>query len=345
MKSMTNPAEHQAQHQAQQQTQHQQRQRRQFMVQKVFLETAFEQRFQGLLRHAWQARSWHVIAAVPGSGKSLGIQDLVTHSGARKEATGTTGVTFLPLLAIRAPKNAAREQALGMAFCAAFGVVPSMPWHVRRTWLVQAMTAAQVECIIIDDAQDLTLAHLALLKELTDNLAAPPYQRQVGLCLVAASSGNVVPFRETFAGPEVLWRQFRRRMDTERPYCVVLGHTEEEVGHILTTFEDIYRDQVPELRLRRWTKAVFSWLTHPTLDPDATGRVTMDHMMKLVVSALRRAYEQGAANVEAAHLEETAELMILRRDEVTAIDGHNGHIGNVAVSSAPPASLPIQEVG
>ena len=56
-----------------------------FAVQKVFLETAFEQRFQGILRHAWRHRSWHVIAALPGSGKSLGIQDLVLRSGARKE--------------------------------------------------------------------------------------------------------------------------------------------------------------------------------------------------------------------------------------------------------------------
>lgn len=302
-----------------------------FVVQKVFLETAFEQRFQGLLRDAWQARSWHVIAAIPGSGKSLGIQDLVIHSGARKETTGTTR---LPVLAIRAPKNAAREQALGMAFSAAFGVVPTMAWHVRRTWLVQVMASTQVECIIIDDAQDLTLPHLALLKELTDNLAAPPHQRQVGLCLVAAHSGNVVPFKETFARPDTLWRQFRRRMDTERPYCVVLGHTEQEVGHILTTLEDIYREQLPNLQLRRWAKAIFTWLTHPTLDPDTTGRVTMDHLMRLAISVLRHAYEQGATDVNDILLERTAELMILRRDDVTAID---------EITSKP--AFPTQEVG
>lgn len=170
-----------------------------FILHEDFLETAFEQRFQELLRHAWRQRSWHVIAAVPGSGKSLGIHDLVSHSGSCKEATGSTR---LPILAIRAPKNAAREQALGMALAAAFGVVPSMPWYARRAWLVQAVASTQVECLIIDDAQDLTLSHLAFLKELTDNLAAPPYQRQVGLCLVTAHSGAVMPFKETFARPE-----------------------------------------------------------------------------------------------------------------------------------------------
>lgn len=195
-----------------------------------------------------------------------------------------------------------------------------MEWQVRRAWLVKAMAQVQVECIIIDDAQDLALPHLAFLKELTDNLAALPYQRQVGLCLVAATIGDLVPFKETFAGPEMLWRQFRRRMDAERPYCIIQGQTEEEVRHILTTFEEIYRDQFPDLRLRRWAKPVFTWLTHPILDPDGTSRVTMDSLTRFVTGALRRAYGQKAMDVNEAILEATAELMILRRDEVVTID-------------------------
>jgi len=283
-----------------------------------FLETAFERRFQGLLQQAWSERSWHVIAAVPGSGKSLGISDFCLRSGASKEMNGTTR---LPILAIRAPKNAAREQALGLALSAAFGVVPSMPWALRRSWLVQILASCGVECLIIDDAQDLKLTHLALLKELTDNLAAPPYQRHVGLCLVAAHTGRVIPFKETFAGPDVLWRQFRRRMDTEQPYCVVLGHTEEEIRPILTTFEELYRSQLPDLHLRRWSKAIFTWLSNPILDPDGSGRVTMDHLTRLVISALRRAYQQGADDVNATILGEAAEMMVLHRDEVIQIDG------------------------
>src|SRR5437879_3517779 len=43
-----------------------------FTVHSYFLETAFELRFQSILRLAWLNQSWHVIAAVPGSGKSLG---------------------------------------------------------------------------------------------------------------------------------------------------------------------------------------------------------------------------------------------------------------------------------
>src|SRR6266446_1426262 len=297
-----------------------------FVEASEFLETAFERRFQGLLRQAWRERSWHVIAAVPGSGKSLGISDLVVGSGASKD---TNGITRLPILAIRAPKNAAREQTLGLALSAAFGVVPSMPWALRRAWLVQILASTGVECLIIDDAQDLKLTHLALLKELTDNLAAPPYQRHVGLCLVVAHSGNVIPFKETFAGPDILWRQFRRRMDTEQPYCVVLGHTEEEIRPILTTFEELYRSQFPNLHLRRWSKTIFTWLSNPILDPDGSGRVTMDHLTRLVASALRWAYQRGANDVDATILGEAAEMMVLRRDEVTQIDG----------------ALPVREVG
>lgn len=59
-----------------------QEQRPPFVLNRDFLETAFERRFQGWLKNAWHHRSWHVIAAVPGSGKSLGIHDLVLRSGA-----------------------------------------------------------------------------------------------------------------------------------------------------------------------------------------------------------------------------------------------------------------------
>jgi AAA domain len=288
-----------------------------FVLHQQFLETAFERRFQGILRKAWKERSWHVIAAVPGSGKSLGITDLLHQSGAYKDTTGTTR---LPVLAIRAPKNATREQAVGMALSAAFGVIPTMPWWQRRSWLVQILASTGVECIIIDDAQDLNLCHLALLKELTDNLAAPPYERQVGLCLVVAHSGNVIPLKETFARPDVLWKQFRRRMATENPYCVVPGHTEEEVRRVLITFEDLYRSQLPDLQLHRWTKTIFSWLINPILDPGATGRVTMDHLSRLVTTSLRHAYCRGATDMDATTLQDVAEVMILRRDDITHID-------------------------
>jgi hypothetical protein len=138
--------------------------------------------------------------------------------------------------------------------------------------------------------------------------------------LAVAYTGSTFPFKEVFARPETLWRQFRRRLDTEMPFCQILGHTVQEVRDILATFETIYRPQLPDLQLRCWAIAVYTWLTHPTLDPERTGRVTMDHVTRLVLSVVRRAYEQGGMNVDAPLLERTAEWMVLRREEVVAID-------------------------
>lgn len=302
-----------------------------FRLWQGFLETAFERRFQGLLQSAWHNRSWHVIGAVPGSGKSLGIHDLVLRSAPSKSATG---VTRLPVLAIRAPKNEPREYAFAGALCAAFGKTPYIPLTVRRIWLVEVMASAGVECLIIDDAQDLNLAHLALLKELADNLAAPPYQRQIGLCLVVAYNGSVLPLKEVFSRPDILWRQFRRRLDTERPFCAVLGQTADEVADILTTFEDLYRDQLPDLHLARWAHSLFTWLTNPILDVETTGRVTMDHLTRLVNAALKRTYEEGQTEVSAEMLQTLAELMILRRGEITVLG-----------DPPTPSTLPVKEVG
>ena len=58
----------------------------------IFVETAFEKRFQAMLRLAWQRRSWHVIVADPGSGKSVGIRDL-TRRFRRKPPPGWGGFT------------------------------------------------------------------------------------------------------------------------------------------------------------------------------------------------------------------------------------------------------------
>src|SRR5258708_39481888 len=146
-------------------------QRPPFHIQDDFIETPFEQRFQGPLQEAWQQRSWHVLAASPGSGKSMGIHDLLVRSGAQK----TRRETYMPILAIRAPLEK-REQSLEMTFSAALGVSPAMRPNVRRTWVERTMADGSVECIIIDNAHKLSPAHVRYFKELTDILAAPPYR-------------------------------------------------------------------------------------------------------------------------------------------------------------------------
>ncbi len=67
----------------------------------IFIETAFERRFQAMLRSAWQKQSWHVIVADPGAGKTIGIRDLIRTSGSPA------------IIAVTAPKNNEEELALG----------------------------------------------------------------------------------------------------------------------------------------------------------------------------------------------------------------------------------------
>ena len=293
-----------------------------------FIENAFERRFQGLLRSARQDRTWHVVAAVPGSGKSSGIADLVTSSGAAKQRDGRTR---LPVLAVCSPKGKASPGALGLALSTTFGVVPKMTGDARRAWLVGELVRAEVELIIIDDAHDLTLDHLAFLKELTDNLAAPPYERRVGLCLVSASGQGMIPLQETFrTRQELIWRQFRRRLDPRRPYCLVLGHTEEEVREICAGYEEVYRAQFPDLHLVPWAHSLYGWLTHPVLDPERSGRVTMFHLANLIRMALEQAASEGRADVTGAMLHEAASLMTLRAEETTLVDGEPDGVGQPA---------------
>src|SRR6202165_2112281 len=68
-----------------------------------FIETPFERRFQGLLRQAWLQRSWHVMVAEPGSGKTMGIGDL--RDEAARQA-GMVGGRRYPILAVNGPKKA-----------------------------------------------------------------------------------------------------------------------------------------------------------------------------------------------------------------------------------------------
>lgn len=86
-------------------------------------------------------------------------------------------------------------------------------------------------------------------------------------------------------------------------------------------FEDPYRGQLPDLQLHRWTKTILAWLINPILDPDATERVTMDHLSRLVTTNLRCTYERGATNIDAATLQTAAEMMILHTMIVDLIKG------------------------
>src|SRR5947208_11087570 len=283
-----------------------------------FIETPFEQRFQGLLRQAWKLRRWHVIVAEPGSGKTMGIRDL--SATAQREA-GMMGGRRYPVLAVTTPKNDPREAALGNFLLSALGLGARGRWSERKYLLFELLVQYGVECLIIDDAHDLSMPHLIFLKELTDQLQLSfPAQPPLGLCLVAAGRGAAIPLKDIFDQPETMWLQFRRRLDRVHPYCRIASHTEAEVRDILLALERIYRPSFPELNLRQWTGSIYTWLTHPLLDPQKSGRVIMDHLMKLVTTALEWSYVEAQKDVNPKHLEAAAEQLTLRRDVMYLVD-------------------------
>lgn len=273
-----------------------------------FVETPFAKRFQATLRASLHKRSWHVIVADPGSGKTMSIRDLV-------ETTGAPAI-----LAVACPKNDEDEQALGDQLFTALGVKLPGHWRTRKPKLMGHLHQYGTKLIVVDDAHDLSLKHLMFLKEVTDQ-GRLQYNHRLGLCLVAAGHGATIPLKEILDQPETMWVQFRRRMDKLEPFCRVAGHTSEEVRAVLATLEIAYRERFPQLNLRQWSGIIYTWLTQSLLDPTNSGRVSMDNLMKLVTTALEWTYEAGLADVQEETLEQAAELLMLRRDTFRIIDG------------------------
>ena len=274
----------------------------------VYIETPFARRFQAMIRLAWHKRSWHVIVADPGAGKSMGISELIKTVDSRA------------LLAVVSPKNNDEEVALGEQLFTALKLTLRGHWSTRKPKLAGYLYQYRTECLIVDDAHDLSLQHLMFLKELTDQVKLQ-YDHPLGLCLVAAGRGNTIPLKETLDQPDPTWLQFRRRLDPLEPFCRVASHTSEEVRDILGSLETVYGALFPQLNLRRWSGSIYTWLTHPVLDPTHSGRVTMDYLMKLVSTALEWSYQAGSPDVQPERLEQAADLLVLRRNTLWIIDG------------------------
>jgi hypothetical protein len=274
----------------------------------IFVETAFERRFQAMLRSAWHKRSWYVIVADPGSGKTTGIRDLIRRAGSPA------------ILAVTAPKNNEEEMAQGNQLISALGLPLRGRWSDRKPKLMGYLHQYGTGSLTVDDAHDLSLEHLMFIKELTDQ-GRLQYDHPLGLCLVAAGRGNAIPLKETLDQPDPTWLQFRRRLDKLEPFCRIAGHTSEEVREIQATLETVYRELFPQLNLCQWAGSIYTWLTQPVLDPTNSGRVTMDYLMKLVTIALEWSYEASETDVKAETLEKAALLLVLRRDTLRIIDG------------------------
>jgi AAA domain-containing protein len=274
----------------------------------IFVETAFAKRLQKMLYASWDNRSWHLIVADPGAGKSMTIRDLQKRAGGRS------------VLAVVAPKNNDDEQALGDQFLAALGLPIRGHWSTRKPKLMGHLHQYGTEFLIVDDAHDLSLEHLMLLKEVTDQ-GKLQYDHPLGLCLVAAGRGDTIPLKETFDLPDPTWLQFRRRFDKLAPFCRIASHTSEEVRAILSSLEPVYQPLFPQLNMHQWTSSIYGWLTNPVLDPTHSGRVNMDNLMKLVTTALEWSYLAGETEVRAERFKSAAEQLVLRHDTLKLIDG------------------------
>jgi type II secretory pathway predicted ATPase ExeA len=112
----------------------------------MFIETAFARRFQKMLQDAWDNRSWHLLVADPGAGKTMSIRDLQKRAGGRS------------VLAVVAPKNNDDEQALGDQFLAALGLPIRGHWSTRKPKLMGHLHQYGTEFLIVDDAHDLSAA-------------------------------------------------------------------------------------------------------------------------------------------------------------------------------------------
>ncbi len=293
-----------------------------------FVETPFTKRFQATLRSSLHKRSWHVIVADPGSGKTMSIRDLI-------ETTGSPAI-----LAVTCPKNNDDEQALGDQLFTALGVKLPGHWRTRKPKLMGHLHQYGTKLIVVDDAHDLSLQHLMFLKEVTDQ-GRLQYNHRLGLCLVAAGRGNTIPLKEILDQPETMWLQFRRRMDKLEPFCRIAGHTSEEVREILAALEIAYQELFPQLNLRQWSGIIYTWLTQSLLDPTNSGRVTMDNLMKLVTTALEWTYEAGKTDVKEETLEQAASLLMLRRETFRIIDGAGPSIDDQDASSERSAQTDL----
>jgi hypothetical protein len=76
------------------------------------------------------------------------------------------------------------------------------------------------------------------------------------------------------------------------------------------------------------------------LDPQKNGRVIMDHLMKLVTTALEWSYVQGEKDVSPKHLEAAAEQLTLRRDVMYLIDSVGRNEEDKGQNEEPSKTLP-----
>src|SRR5260370_9316792 len=85
-------------------------------------------------------------------------------------------------------------------FFTALGLPLRGHWRTRKPKLMGHLHQYGTECLIVDDAHDLSLEHLMLIKEVTDQ-GRLQYDHPPGFCFAAAWPGKTLPFREASDPP------------------------------------------------------------------------------------------------------------------------------------------------
>ena len=246
-----------------------------------FINTPFAQRFEAFLNNLRKERRFGIVGAYTRNGKTWCIKDIVQNSGAYKRFGGDSRI---PVIAIRAADTV---NDMIVSLCRSFGKMPNSRIYILKNWLFENIPLLGVEQIIIDDAHELTLNHFKFIKELTDTLEVERnYTPSVVLSSITSSKSIGVYRKIINYSTEDWMQQFFERFRLARE---VEGHTEEETGSILYTYEHLYKPLLPDIKLTEYTRNIFGWLTNTELDSNHTNRVAMEHLSKLIYNAAKLA--------------------------------------------------------
>lgn len=254
-----------------------------------FINTPFSQRFEKFISDAREEKLYGIVGAYTRNGKTWCLKDIIKNSGAAKYYSADSRI---PVIAVHSSES---TTDMLMSLCRACGKVPNSKTSMLKNWLIENIPRLGVQQIIIDDAHELSIKHFKFIKELIDVLEL---EKNYVLSLVMVSitsSNNIGVYRKIINYSTEDWmQQFFERF---RYYREVEGHTEEETGSIIYTYEDLYRPILPKIKLIDYTGNIYGWLTSPEVDFNNTRRVAMEHLAKLIYHSAKIAVQHDLNSI------------------------------------------------
>jgi hypothetical protein len=134
------------------------------------------------------------------------------------------------------PKNDHREAAVGNFLLTALGLGARGRWSERKYLLFERLIQYGVECLVIDDAHDLSMPHLIFLKELTDQLQLS-FSQTLGSSIFVRSFSAItrllfLPDPSGVAGTRGRRRGPQRKAARQGPGCFAMesAHTSSDAS-------------------------------------------------------------------------------------------------------------------